>query len=74
MCVHVFDLIIVIFLSPIKMSAIKLGNIFQYTLIRKLACVGVERRLIDCPIKFAPSYCQFAEISVYNGNMQSLNY
>ena len=70
MCVHVFDLIIVIFLSPIKMSAIKLGNIFQHTLIRKFACVGVERRLIDCPIKFAPSYymCQFAEISVYNGN------
>ena len=69
-CMNVFDLIRVTFLSLINMSATKMGSIYQYTLIVKFACTGVERKLIDCPIKFALSqhYCKPVNISVNNGN------
>ena len=67
---NIFDVIIVNFLSPIKMSAFKLGSIYQPAFIFKFACIGVERRLIDCPIKFVLDQygCMPANISVNNGN------
>ena len=70
MHLYVFSLIIVTHLLPFKMQASHSHNgNWLPALITEVACVGVERRLIDCPINVALDYytCSPVEISVNNG-------
>ena len=56
------------------MSAFKSGSIYQPAFIFKFACIGVERRLIDCPIKFVLTQysCKPTLMSVNNGNSHEI--
>ena len=61
------------FLSPIKISSAFSSHVvdsIRPALMTRVACIGVERRLIDCPIRSALNnyMCNPVEISVNNGS------
>ena len=74
--VRIYHLVVSVFLSnsrtylTTQVCHTHNGDQLQPALISKVDCVGVERRLIDCPIKHALSNSTCSdpvEISVNNG-------